>query len=133
MDGIWFPLLLAQAFACAVLCGVVADAKRLNVSAWVFSGLVFGVLGLIAAAGMPGKPLLQTRESVPTADASNTVEKLISELQSRDEDARERAAEALGDLGADAEAAIAALEAALNDGSRRVRTRAEWARQRIRG
>lgn len=34
--------------ACAVLCAVVAQKKRLNVAKWLLIGVVFGFFGLLA-------------------------------------------------------------------------------------
>lgn len=43
----------AYGLTCGMLCYTLAEAKRLSLAGWFFVGFFFGVLGLIAAAGMP--------------------------------------------------------------------------------
>ena len=44
---------IAQAVICGGLCVFLANQKGYNPNAWFFVGFLFGVLGLIACAGMP--------------------------------------------------------------------------------
>lgn len=46
--GIWLT--------CAVLCAIVAGSKNRSTGGWFMIGLLTGVLGLIAAAGVPPLP-----------------------------------------------------------------------------
>lgn len=46
---IWFM----QAVVCAGFVSTVAEAKGLRAGSWAVSGLLFGVIALIAVAGMP--------------------------------------------------------------------------------
>ena len=46
---------LVQAIACAVLSIWVAQAKGYNERKWTWVGCLFGVLGLLAAVGMPDR------------------------------------------------------------------------------
>lgn len=58
MDNIFiflFMLFVLQAIASAILAMVVASEKGYSSITWFIFGLVFGVLGLIAAAGLPTK------------------------------------------------------------------------------
>jgi hypothetical protein len=43
----------------AAFCSTVAAAKGYGGTAWFFGGLFFGIVALIAAAGLPMKPDLQ--------------------------------------------------------------------------
>jgi hypothetical protein len=49
---------------CAGLCAVVASAKNQGAASWFFAGLLFGILALIAIAGMPTLP---EKEPIKTA------------------------------------------------------------------
>jgi len=53
----WVALVL-QAIVCAILSGDLADKKGYSSGSWYAAGLFFGVLGLIAAAGLPTKSAL---------------------------------------------------------------------------
>jgi len=55
--------LIIIAFISAVLSSIIADKKGYSSSAWFFCGLIFGILGLIAAAGLPRNPDLLIRGS----------------------------------------------------------------------
>jgi len=46
-------IIFLQAIISAIFSGVIANAKKLDVGIWVIAGLVFGIFGLIASAGMP--------------------------------------------------------------------------------
>ena len=46
-------LIVFQAIASAILCAVVASAKRRDPLVWGLAGLAFGLLSLIAVSGMP--------------------------------------------------------------------------------
>jgi hypothetical protein len=48
-------ILFISNFACAGFCSHVAIAKNLNGIKWGFGGLFFGIIALIAIAGMPEK------------------------------------------------------------------------------
>ena len=67
----------------------------------------------------------------PTTEAKLSLDTLVAQLSSSDAEARERAASALGDLGAGAASALDALRVAQNDQAHRVRVRAAWAVERI--
>lgn len=51
--GVGLLVLVAFWIATAVLSGIVATAKGANGGAWFAAGLLFGPLGLLAAAGLP--------------------------------------------------------------------------------
>ncbi|MFQ6007497.1 MAG: hypothetical protein ACE5K8_00950, partial [Candidatus Zixiibacteriota bacterium] len=53
-------IILVQAVICAILCAVVAGAKNRDTSGWAVVGLITGILGLIAIAGMPSLPEKKT-------------------------------------------------------------------------
>ncbi len=38
---------------CAIVCGVMADAKGLKPIGWVFGGLLFGIFAIILLACIP--------------------------------------------------------------------------------
>ena len=44
---------IAQAVIAGGLCAYLAEQKGYSTGAWFFVGLLFGVLGLIACAGLP--------------------------------------------------------------------------------
>jgi len=44
---------IAYAVASGILCGIVASAKGRDIAGWAICGALFGVLALIAIAGMP--------------------------------------------------------------------------------
>ena len=46
-------VIVVQAVFSAFLCAAVADAKGRDSAGWAFVGLVTGILGLIAVAGLP--------------------------------------------------------------------------------
>ena len=48
-------ILVFQSIICAIFSGVLANEKQLDTGIWVLAGLIFGIFGLIAAAGMPPK------------------------------------------------------------------------------
>ena len=50
----WFWIAFAvSAIACSLLSGYVADSKGYNSGPWLLVGLLLGIFGLIAAAGLP--------------------------------------------------------------------------------
>ncbi len=63
----FWVILIVYSTACAILCSVVADAKNRDSGGWGFAGFLFGVLALIAIAGMPSE--------VPQAVASPSATK----------------------------------------------------------
>lgn len=66
-------------------------------------------------------PAAVGEEDAPVRDADKTVEALVAALRSQDDQARRRAAQGLGRLGAKAKAAIPALAGAMKDKDNRVR------------
>ena len=60
----WSFLLLVQAFVCGALSANLADKKGYSSGAWFAAGFFLGVLGLIAAAGLPPSRLQQERDSL---------------------------------------------------------------------
>lgn len=48
----WF-IFIVYAVACGSYCMELASQKRQNEWAWLIGGLCFGILALIAAAGLP--------------------------------------------------------------------------------
>jgi len=45
-------IIVVQGVICGVLSGVIARSKGRDATAWFFAGLLFGIFGLIAAAGI---------------------------------------------------------------------------------
>ena len=54
-DMFWTVVALYMWLATAVLCATVAENKRRSMGGWFFTGLLTGVMGLIAIAGMPAR------------------------------------------------------------------------------
>jgi len=50
---VFWVIAIAQAVICGGLCAGLASAKNRDSMTWFLAGFFFGVLGLIAAAGMP--------------------------------------------------------------------------------
>lgn len=46
-------VLIGQGIICGLYCYTVAEAKGHNVAIWFLGGLLFGIIALIAVAGMP--------------------------------------------------------------------------------
>jgi hypothetical protein len=51
--GVLVSALFIYSSACAAFCNRVAIAKNLNGTRWGFAGFIFGIIALIAVAGMP--------------------------------------------------------------------------------
>ena len=49
----WSIMVIVHCILCAILCGVVAGSKNRSEANWAGVGLLTGVLGLIAIAGIP--------------------------------------------------------------------------------
>lgn len=49
----WTIMVIVHCILCAILCGAVAGSKNRSAGNWAGVGLLTGVLGLIAIAGMP--------------------------------------------------------------------------------
>lgn len=58
MEIFWFVFIL-QALICGILASNLADHKGYSQGAWFASGLFFGVLGLLAAVGLPPRQAAQ--------------------------------------------------------------------------
>lgn len=56
-----YAVLLIHAVVCASYSYLIADAKGWQGSSWAIGGFLFGVLALIAAAGLPD---LETRRAI---------------------------------------------------------------------
>jgi len=52
-DDVLSAIVVWQAIGSGVLCAAMACAKGRSALAWAFVGLVFGILAVIALAGMP--------------------------------------------------------------------------------
>ena len=52
-----FFVLAVLWFVAGFYCGLVADQKGYNGTAWAFGGFLFGFIALIAVAGLPDKKL----------------------------------------------------------------------------
>jgi hypothetical protein len=61
--------LAVYCLASGAYSATVADAKGYSTGAWFFGGLFFGVLALIAIAGMPVRPKLNAPPHVGTSKA----------------------------------------------------------------
>jgi hypothetical protein len=48
-------IVIIQAVACSVFSQKLAEEKGYSMRLWFLGGLVFGIIGLIAAAGLPNK------------------------------------------------------------------------------
>ena len=71
----WSFFLLAQALACAALSSNLADKKGYSTGAWFAAGFFLGILGLIAAAGLPPSRLQAEKDPrVREADAEEILE-----------------------------------------------------------
>ena len=46
-------IIIADAIICGILSSYLADKKGYSVGGWFLVGLLFGIFGLIAAAGLP--------------------------------------------------------------------------------
>ncbi len=62
ISGIVLLILILQAVISGLLASFVAGEKNYSGSNWLFIGLLFGVFGLIAAAGLPKKKGTITEE-----------------------------------------------------------------------
>lgn len=50
----WTVVIVVQAIVCGILSATVANSKIRDVGGWFFIGLIFGILGLLAAIGISG-------------------------------------------------------------------------------
>lgn len=51
--SVYWIIIVVQALICALLSGMIANSKGNNGIGWMFAGLLFGVLGLLAAGFTP--------------------------------------------------------------------------------
>ena len=69
MEGFWGSLailwVLMAWLSAACFTATVAKAKGYDTASWFFGGLLFGLIALITAAGMPGRAPAETGN--PTA------------------------------------------------------------------
>jgi hypothetical protein len=54
-SGVLFILIALYSIICGVFCMTLAENKGYGVGVWFLSGFFFGILALIAAAGLPLK------------------------------------------------------------------------------
>ena len=87
-------VLLLAALVCGGLASSVASAKGLNAGVWAATGLLFGPLGLIAAAGMPDlkqrRYLRHIAEASGLSDTDNNTAPLVTSDGLVDVDAQRR-------------------------------------------
>jgi hypothetical protein len=58
----WF-LLVVYGVVCGAFSAFVAGEKNYNEASWFFGGFFFGVIGLVAAAGLPMNPTPSANKS----------------------------------------------------------------------
>lgn len=72
--GFWIAVTV-QAVVCGALSAHIADSKGHNSVSWFFVGLLFGILGLIAAAGLPDRLAIEDRRAFEDAKPENEARK----------------------------------------------------------
>jgi hypothetical protein len=76
--GAALVVMIIVTFLCAILCGVVAQAKGRGGGSWFLAGLFTGVLGLIAIAGMPGSGTDRRRRATPASRQNGMAQNVLT-------------------------------------------------------
>lgn len=71
----------AMSFVAGMFCNRVADAKGYNGVAWMFGGFFFGLVALIAIAGMPVASQKERRVISTTPQASDEPMYTVDEME----------------------------------------------------
>lgn len=85
------PILIGW-LVCAGFCGTVAEEKGYSSGMWIFGGLLFGPLALIAVAGLPDKKLrnilmLQSKERL-NVETPHLEKSVAKEMKSEEAQAK---------------------------------------------
>ncbi len=82
-------------FVCGFYSSVVADSKGYNGTAWAFGGFLFGIIALIAVAGLPDKKLrkyirqIGEKQNAIDPESSNNLKKVIDDKPLTPEERKE--------------------------------------------
>jgi len=63
VEILWVIIVL-QAIICGILSGSLAEEKGHRSGSWFATGFFFGIFGLIAAAGLPTKTIIDSASSL---------------------------------------------------------------------
>ena len=88
-------VLLVGWIASAFFCASVASEKGYNGTAWAFGGFLFGIIALIAVAGLPDKKLrkyirqIGEKQNAIDPESSNNLKKVIDDKPLTPEERKE--------------------------------------------